>query len=333
MIRLGVIGCGGIATHQLNSVWEDQLFKLVAGADIRSGQLDIFREKFGMEQGYEDYRQLLAAGGLDAVMVCTPTYLHAEMVMAAAAARLPIFCQKPMAMTSYDCYRMLQAAETYGVGLQIGFVRRFDTDWGTLKKVVDGGELGRPLVWRQTAGGACPERPFFMERMEGGGPMIDGMVHNYDYACHCFGAPRWVKSNPCRIRSDITAWDTGTVLVEFESGDQTVVSWTWGLPAGVRANSATEVIGPNGMLFFPGSYDGARVEGKIDRDTQGAFLMVLEDGREEVFAYDRTGNMFREEMLHFADWVEDGGTPLVQGDAGLRATRIAELALSGGGLF
>ncbi len=331
MIKLGVIGCGGIAHHQLNSVWEDELFELVAGADIRPEQLVMFKEKFGLQQGYQDYRDMLRAGGMDAVMICTPTYLHAEMAVAVAEAGLPLFCQKPMAMSSYDCYRMLQAAEANGVHMQLGFVRRYDNDWGTLKSVVESGELGRPLVWRQTAGGAGPDRPFFMNRMEGGGPLIDGMVHNYDFACHCLGEPVEVKSMPVRLRRDTTALDTGTVLVRFEQGDSIMVSWSWGLPPGTRALSGTDVLGPNGVLYFPGSYDAAKAAGQFDKETEGAYLMSLRDGQEKVIPFTRI-NMFREEMLHFADWVVNGGTPRVQGDAGLRATRIAELALAGGGL-
>ena len=331
MIKLGVIGCGGIATHQLNSVWEDERFELVAGADIRPGQLDIFKEKFGLGQGYEDYRVMLREAELEAVMICTPTYLHAEMVIAAAEAGVPIFCQKPMAMSSYDCYRMIQATQAGQVGLQVGFVRRFDNDWGTLKAVVESGELGRPLVWRQTAGGPGPSRPFFLNRMEGGGPMIDGMVHNYDFACHCFGEPVEVKSMPTRLRGDTTALDTGTVLVRFERGDSIMVSWSWGLPEGTRALSGTDLLGPHGVLLFPGTYDAGRAEGQFDKEKEGAYLMVLEGGQEKVIPFTRK-NMFRDEMLHFADWVSEGGQPRVQGDAGLRATRIAELALSGGGL-
>lgn len=332
MVKLGVIGCGGIATHQLSSVWADGLFELVAGADIRPGQLELFRQKFGMRRGYEDYRLLLRDPEVQAVMICTPTWLHAEMAIAAAEAGKPTFLQKPMAMCSYDCYRTIQAFQKAGVGLQIGFVRRFDTDWGTLKRVVDSGELGRPLVWRQFAGGPAPARPFFMDKMEGGGPMIDGMVHNYDFAAYCFGEPRWVKSNPAKIRPDVTAWDTGTVLVEFEHGDQIVVSWTWGLPEGVRTSSATEVLGPNGVLFFPGSFDAAKLQGRIDPQTESAYLMVLRGGVEKVVPF-RRGDMFREEMRHFADWVTRGTPPRVGPDTGLRATRIAELALAGGGLF
>lgn len=332
MVKLGVIGCGGIATHQLSTVWPDGLFDLVAGADIRPGQLDIFREKFGLKRGYEDYRLLLRDSEVEAVMICTPTWLHAEMAIAAAEAGKPTFLQKPMAMCSYDCYRTIQAFAKAKLGLQIGFVRRFDSDWGTLKRVVDSGELGRPLVWRQFAGSAAPARPFFMEKMEGGGPMIDGMVHNYDFAAYCFGEPCWVKSNPTKIRADVTAWDTGTVLVGFQHGDQIVVSWSWGLPEGVRTSSATEVLGPNGVLFFPGSFDAKKAEGKIDPQTESAYLMVLRGGEEKVVPF-RRGNMFRDELRHFADWVTHRTPPLVGPDTGLRSTRIAEMALAGGGMF
>jgi len=199
MIRLGVIGCGGIAEHQLNSIWDEGLFELVAGCDIRPERLDLFREKFGMQQGWSDYRKMLEEASMDAVMICTPTWLHAENVIAAAEAGLPIFCQKPMAMSSYDCYRMIRTCEKHGVQLQLGFVRRFDTDWGVLKDVIDSGVLGAPVLWRQIAGGPGPKRPFFLDRFEGGGPMIDGMVHNYDFGYVCFGEPVEVKSMPMLV--------------------------------------------------------------------------------------------------------------------------------------
>lgn len=332
MIKLGVFGCAGIATHQLNSVWEDNRFELVAGADVRPAQLDVFRERFGMRHGYADYRVLLAESDIDAVMICTPTFLHPEMAIAAAEAGKQIFCQKPMAMSSYDCYRMIRTCQRHKVGLQIGFVRRFDNDWGTVKKIVDSGRLGSPLLWRQTSGGSPPGSPFFMDRFQGGGPMIDGMVHNYDFAVHCFGEPVEVKSMPMKIHHASTALDTGTVLVRFERGDAIMCSWTWGLPAGVRAGGGTDIVGPNGMLRFPGNYDPKHVEGKFNADTQGAYLLTLADGEEEVVTFKKK-NMFRDEMLHFADWVQNDDKPLVTGEDGLRATRIAELALNGGGMY
>ncbi|MDA0745831.1 MAG: Gfo/Idh/MocA family oxidoreductase [bacterium] len=329
MVKLGVIGCAGIATHQLNSVWEDNLFELVAGADIRTEQLDLFKEKFGLQHGYTDYRKMLEEADIEAVMVCTPTFLHAENVFAAARAGKQVFCQKPMAMTSYDCHRMIQVCKDNNVGLQLGFVRRYDNDWGTLKQVLDSGVLGRPVQWRQIAGGPPPASPFFMDRFQGGGPMIDGMVHNYDFACYCFGKPVEVKSMPMKIHHTSTALDTGTVLIRFENDDTVTCSWSWGLPEGVRANSRTEVLGPNGILFFPGSYDAAKAEGKYDPKTQGAYLLSQAGGKEEVVTFQKK-NMFQEEMRHFADWVTKGTQPMVTGEDGLRATRIAELALNGG---
>ena len=332
MVKLGVFGCAGIATHQLSSVWEDDCFRVVAGADVRPSQLDHFRERFDMRRGYDDYRVLLDEADVDAVMICTPTFLHPEMAIASAEAGKDIFCQKPMAMNSYDCYRMIQACRRNDVKLQIGFVRRFDNDWGTVKKVVESGRLGSPVLWRQISGGPPPGSPFFMDRYQGGGPMIDGMVHNYDYAFHCFGEPVEVKSMPMKIHHTSTAWDTGTVLVRFERGDAIMCSWSWGLPSGVRPGGGTDIIGPNGVLMFPGNYDPKKAEGKYDADTQGAYLLSLADGEEEVIPFDKK-NMFRDEMLHFAECVQSGTDPLVTGEDGLRATRIAELALNGGGLY
>ena len=335
-VRLGVIGCGGISEAQLGQVWARGLFEPIACADPIEERQALFREKFGFAKTVADYRDLLAMQDVEAVMVCTPTYLHAPVTIAAADAGKQIFCQKPMAMNTADCRRMIDACERAGVGLQIGFVRRFKEMWSVFREFLDSGRLGAPLLWRQISAGAGPGwgDGHFMDKDKGGGPLLDMCIHTYDMACLCFGQPVDVLSSTMDLNPAATATDTGTVVVRFENGNQLMLNWSWGLPDGVTGLSSCELLGPNGVLFVPqpmDAYAGRFKEG--ERPEAGeAFLAVLRNGDRQVIPASANA-LFADELEHFADWVANGGEPLATGADGLRATRIAELAITGGGAF
>ena len=132
----------------------------------------------------------------------------------------------------------------------------------------------------------------------------------------------------------VTATDTGTVVVRFENGSHLMLNWSWGLPDGVSGPSSCEVLGPNGVLFVPqpmDAYAGRFKEGERP-ETGDAFLAVLKNGEREVVPAPANA-LFADELEHFADWVANRGEPRVTGADGLRAARIAELALTGGGAF
>ena len=335
-VRLGVIGCGGISEAQLGQVWERGLFEPVACADPVEERRTLFTEKFGFARAFADYRDLLAMADVQAVMVCTPTYLHAPVTVAAAEAGKQIFCQKPMAMNTADCRRMIDACERAGVGLQIGFVRRFKAMWTVFREFLDSGLLGAPLLWRQISAGAGPAwgDGHFMNKDRGGGPLLDMCVHTYDMACLCFGEPVDVLSSTMDLNPAVTATDTGTVAVRFESGNQLLLNWSWGLPEGVNGLSSCEILGPKGVLFVPQPMDAytGRFEDGERPETGDAFLAVLENGVRKVIPAPANA-LFADELEHFADWVANGGKPRVSGPDGFRAARIAELALTGGGAF
>ena len=124
-----------------------------------------------------------------------------------------MLCEKPMAMTLRDCDAMIAAAENAGTTLMVGHVRRYDTDWGTWRSLVEKGVIGRPVLWRQTAGGGHPGN-WFMDARMGGGPFMDGCVHNWDFANWVFGQPAEAVASLMRL-AKTSAFDTGTVAILF----------------------------------------------------------------------------------------------------------------------
>lgn len=319
-LGIGFIGCGGIHhLHAAHLVNNDRAY-IAAAMDVSEEAVKAHCDKYGTKYGTTQRAELLARDDVDAVVICTPTGFHKEAVLEAAAAGKHIFCEKPMAMTVADCEAMDQACQEAGVVLQIGFVRHFCNEWLKLREIIQAGMIGRPVVWRSMSGGSGAPTPWFFDQKIGGGPFMDGAVHSYDFARFIFGEATNVVTDIRRLKTGTTAWDTGTVIVNFESGDQQILAWSWGLPGfgyGVPADEAHDVLGPLGSIMFPGGHQ---------------LRVNLEDGEHRVeFEPDTASDWFGKQMAHFLDCCTTGQSPVTGAKEGLEATRIAEAALSGGG--
>ena len=318
-LGIGFIGCGGIHNAHAPHLVDNDDACIVCAMDVNEAAVNAHCEKYGTRNGTTDQVELLARDDVDAVVVCTPTGYHRDAVLAAAAAGKHILCEKPMAMTVADCEAMGRACREAGVVLQIAFVRHFCNEWLKLREIIQAGMIGRPVVWRSVSGGSGAPTPWFFDKEIGGGPFIDGAVHSYDWARFIFGEARNVVTDIRRLKADTTAWDTGTVIVNFGSGDQQLLAWSWGLPGfgyGVPADSAHDVLGPLGSIMFPG----------------GNHLQVnLQDGEHLVeFEADTGNDWFGKQMAHFLECCRTGEQPVTGAREGLGATRIAEAALSVG---
>jgi predicted dehydrogenase len=142
-MRIGVIGTGSIATGAHLPAIEKLggLLELVAVADVRGDVVRAVGERYVVE-AYEDYRDLLARDDIQIVDICTPEFLHAEQVIAAAEAGKHVHCEKPMASSVEECDAMIAACAKAGVKLMIGHSRRFTPRYAKMKAAVDSGEIG-----------------------------------------------------------------------------------------------------------------------------------------------------------------------------------------------
>ena len=126
---------------------------------IRGAQVvavcDVFEEgaKKGAEiagagtKVYTDFNEAINDPDVNAVVVTTPGQFHKGPVLAAIKAGKPVFCEKPLATTLEDAKKVVEAEKASGKRLlQIGFMRRFDPDYIKMKKILDSGELGAPLM-------------------------------------------------------------------------------------------------------------------------------------------------------------------------------------------
>src|SRR5213082_4135577 len=125
-VRFGIVGTGGIAnTHAaaLAALAEDA--ELVAVCDVAPDRVANFAERWGVRNQYQQARQMLDAGGLDVICVCTPHPQHAEPLVQAAQRGIHGVVEKPLAATLQDADRVLEAAAKHGTLLSTMSQRRW----------------------------------------------------------------------------------------------------------------------------------------------------------------------------------------------------------------
>lgn len=147
-IAVGIIGAGGfIGQEHLK-----RLTKRIDGAavtalyDINKEKTDALAAEYGAKS-MESVDALIASDKVDAIVITAWDGVHAEVTNKAIAAGKPVFCEKPLATTLEDAKKVVEAEKASGKRLlQIGFMRRFDPDYIKMKKILDSGELGAPLM-------------------------------------------------------------------------------------------------------------------------------------------------------------------------------------------
>jgi predicted dehydrogenase len=153
--RVGIIASGRIAREHARGWQGCEHTEIVAIADSHPQALEVFGNDFKVEKRYLDYREMLDTEKLDIVSVCSWDPMHAEMTIAAAA-RQPkaILCEKPMAVSFGEGEAMMIACQRNNVKLAVGHQRRFYSSWTEAKRMVQAGDIGRPVrLWSATRSG------------------------------------------------------------------------------------------------------------------------------------------------------------------------------------
>ena len=318
-VRVAVVGYGQIGPVHVRSYkkHEDKV-EVTVVVDLLEERRKSAQEQFGIKDVAADYNEVLKRDDIDAVSVCIPTYQHHDLVLAAARHGKHVFCEKPMCMSMEDAYEMEEVCKKAGVKLQLGFVRRYDNQWLKFKEIVKSGTVGKPVVWRSARAGYGAPSTWFFQRELGGGPFIDGAVHNYDFGNYMFGKVAYVSAHGSTIQPDRTGVDTGIAEVVYESGDRLQLMWSWGLKRGVRGGSVHDVLGQEGALVF----NAPNKNPLTSENPDVQYLTVnRENGIEEPFAYDRN-DMFADQMGDFIDTIIQDKEPKVSAKHGQEALKV-----------
>lgn len=186
-IRVGIIGCGGIANQKHLPALSKQGDKveLVAFCDTDVERAEKAAEKYGVEGAkvYEDYKELLKDKSIDLVHVLTPNVAHSPITVAAFEAGKHVMCEKPMAHNTEAAQAMMDAWKKSGKKFTIGYQNRFRPEILTLHEACEAGDLGDIYFAKAHAirRRAVPTWGVFPDKSkQGGGPLIDIGTHALD---------------------------------------------------------------------------------------------------------------------------------------------------------
>jgi myo-inositol 2-dehydrogenase/D-chiro-inositol 1-dehydrogenase len=304
-LRFGLIGYGAWGRHHGAAIRKAPGVALAAIATRGEASAAAARQDHPDVPVLRDYRDLLRRPDVDAVDVVVPNDLHAEIGVAALAAGKDVLLEKPMAPTVADCDRLLAAARGHGRVLSIGHEFRLSTQWGRLKALIDGGEIGEPLYalstlfrfpYRQGSGGWR----YAAERV--GSWILEEPVHFFDSVMWYFerwGDPTSVLALASGTGRGPGMADNVTAVLRFPGSLYAVISQTLG---GFEHHHVMELVGREGAIrtWWSGTMDRTRdpaFELKVQRRGARECETVALEPSGEIFELEteieRTAEAFR----------------------------------------
>jgi len=297
---IAVIACGarGKAHAAAWAKLPNVSIKVVTDPDREREQA--LAEQYGADRA-EDYKQAIARDDVDIVSVCTPACSHADPTVFAAEHGKHILCEKPMALTLEDGDRMTRAAEKNNVKLTFSFQAMYSQATEKLRELMADGGIGRPVMARIITAAEIRPKLAMMDKNGNNGPIVDICPHTFRLWRYIFQSePVRVKASGMVISKDAEelkvikerAIDTGTLLVDFASGDVGVYSITWGLPHGIKPHGLQDILGPRGVIY-PGQKQ----------------IRIVREGNEETVIGDLEYGGDNEQVARFLKCIEEDTEP------------------------
>ena len=221
-LHVGIIGAGRIGkVHAETLAFRLPESRIVAIADVNREAAQAVAARCGIPAVAESSAEILADPRIEAVLICSSTNTHADLIVEAAQAGKHIFCEKPIAHSLDQIDRALAAVEAAGVKLQIGFNRRFDANFARVRQAVVSGEIGSPRMLHIISRDPGPP-PLDYIRVSGG-MFMDMTIHDFDMARFLIGdeVEEIYTAGGVMVDPDIGRagdLDTALIVLRFRNG-------------------------------------------------------------------------------------------------------------------
>ncbi len=306
MIRIGVIGVGGMGNAHCNSLPNVENCEFVGVADLRLEAAQAVAEKHQI-RAFRDYQELLDI--VDGVVVATPPVAHTEVVIAAAKAGVHAFCEKPLSLTLAEADAMIDASDTAGTHLMVGQVLRFYPVHALGKQLINAGDIG-DIVYIETdytgPYNAPRTRPDNWYGTVGG--LLENGIHKSDLV-NWFGGTALTVAAEVGSFSGHDDWEDYTVsLIRYDSGAVGILRWGGFL--GARGTNETIIDGTEGSLRLDMAADLGYLKKRGASEWQE--LVPARDVPHGVVG----------ELTHFVECIRDDTPPLIDGRGGRHAVEI-----------
>jgi myo-inositol 2-dehydrogenase/D-chiro-inositol 1-dehydrogenase len=315
-MRFGIIGAGRIGKiHAANvAVRKDCEVRLIADADRAAAQS--LAEATGGKVAEID--AILASSEIDAVAICAPTDMHADLIERSARAKKAIFCEKPVDLDAGRARACLEVVAKAGAPLMVGFNRRFDPNFAALQSRLRDGAVGALEIVSITSRDPGPPPVSYIARS--GGLFRDMMIHDFDMARFLLGEEPVAVSAMGSALVDKAIGeagdvDTAVVIMETKSGKVAQIS-----------NSRRAAYGYDQRIEAHGSKGMIRADNIRETSVEFAGAQGFVSDKALDFFLERYAAAYRAELDAFVKAVTSGTAPRPSGEDGLRANVLADAA-------
>jgi len=251
MLKFAIAGAGYISKIHAEAIKSIPDVELVAIVERFPETARPLADKYHIKHHYETVNDLLKFGGIDALIIGTPNYLHCPQAIAALQAGVHVMVEKPMAMNAQEAHQMLEASQRNGTLLMVAHCWRFDPEVLWLRKQVADGRLGEIIRTKGYGVHALwgPKGWFTQREYAGGGAMADVGIHALDTARFLLGDPH-PESVFARIGTYYTDYDvedTGILILNWEGGAVSYIESGWWQPYTDGPEAATQLYGTKGF--------------------------------------------------------------------------------------
>lgn len=316
-VRFGLLGAGRIGKVHARAITSDPRARLVAVADAMAPAAQAVADQYGCD--VRTIAAIEAAKDIDAVVICTPTDTHADLIERFARAGKAIFCEKPVDLSLKrvrDCLKVVEAA---GGKLMVGFNRRFDPHFRAVRAAIDEGRIGQ--VEMVTITSRDPGAPPVSYIKSSGGIFRDMTIHDFDMARFLLGEEVETVQAAAAVLTDPEIgqagdYDSVSVILRTGSGRQCIIS-----------NSRRATYGYDQRIEVHGSLGMAAAENQRPVSIEIASGSGYNRPPLHDFFMTRYTDAYAAEIAAFIAAISDGAAISPDGKDGLAALALAEAAL------
>lgn len=291
MLKVGLVGVGGISGAHIPAWQSMEDVELVALCDVRPEQMTRYPEL----RQYTNMDDMLAKEQLDILDICLPTYLHADAAVKAMERGIHVLSEKPVSLKTEDVHRLYETAKRNNVRFMVAQVLRFWPEYVYLKEIYDSGRYGKLLSGRMARLGHMPGWSWdnwMKDESRSGLVPFDLHIHDLDFMVYAFGKPKQVSSFRAR-RPD---QDVFTAVYQFD-GFYVDSEATWyAAPYPFHATYRFQF--EKALIVLDGALTVYEVDGKT--------FTVGADGGETGGIELPPTNAYANEIRYFADCVKAG---------------------------
>ena len=306
-LRIGIVGCGGIAGAHIGAYKANEGAEVVAVCDVNENAAKSLAEKMGAKP-YTTLEQMLHKEKLDGVSLLTPPAIRMPVARTIADHKVHIFCEKPLADSVRVAKQMAKAAEKNGVLLMVAACHRFHEPVRRTRELIDAGTLGKVRMFRNRFGYAWKKTD--AEVRARGGVLLDNGAHSVYLFRFLTGEPVRVMARGDRA-DDITLLRDVACILETADGKIGVIELNGTVP---KCKNIIEVCGTGGAAYIDYGGESAFFPGESSEK------IVLTDPKLPG------EHRFTREIAHFLACVRGEAKPTIGAEEGIRDLMVIEAA-------